>query len=173
MANGKKFRILLIVLILVICIGCDQAVKAYAVKELSLTASASYLGGFVWFQFAENPGYFLSFGSSLPLIVRTWAAITMAILTVLACAILCMVSNRIRMSQLIAWSLLIAGSCGNVIDRLFHHGFVIDFMIIGTSTFHTGIFNIADLLITAGIVYLLGDELLQKRINQPSPPASL
>jgi signal peptidase II len=58
--------------------------------------------------------------------------------------------------------LLLAGSFGNLIDRLFHHGYVVDFLILGTDTVHTGILNIADLLITISIVMLSIVEIFHK-----------
>ena len=114
-------------------------------------------------QFAENEGYFLGIGSSLPTTLR--AAVTL-VMTVLVCTgfiVLLIFARRMGIVHLVAWSLLIAGSLGNLLDRLFHQGLVIDFIILGTKNVQTGILNIADLLITGSIVMLLVLELLRKR----------
>jgi signal peptidase II len=44
---------------------------------------------------------------------------------------------------------------GNLLDRVLHHGRVIDFMNLGIGNLGTGIFKVADVFITAGIVLVL------------------
>jgi signal peptidase II len=132
-------------------------------RELPLSPSAGYFGGLVRFQFAENPGYFLSIGSTFPFIVRKYVAITMAALAFAGLIVVLLAANKMKLSHLIAYSLLLAGSFGNFIDRLFHHGRVVDFILLGTNDIHTGILNVADLLITAGIIMLVVVELVRKR----------
>lgn len=44
---------------------------------------------------------------------------------------------------------------GDLIDRLADHGFVTDFMNVGFGALRTGIFNVADLAIVAGVLVLL------------------
>jgi len=50
---------------------------------------------------------------------------------------------------------LLAGGIGNLIDRLFHNGLVIDFLNVGIGPIRTGIFNVADMAIMAGFGILL------------------
>ena len=159
----KYSRALLSIMIVLTCIGCDQATKSYAIREVPLTNSNNQAGGFIRFQFAENEGYFLGIGSTLPATFRTSLAIIMTVLACTGFIVLLLFAQRINISHLIAYSLLVAGSFGNLIDRLFHHGLVIDFIILGTKKLHTGILNIADLFITCSIIILLVMELLRKR----------
>jgi len=50
-----------------------------------------------------------------------------------------------------AWALILAGGIGNLIDRVSQQGLVTDFMNVGIGpVFRTGIFNVADMAITAG-----------------------
>ncbi len=51
---------------------------------------------------------------------------------------------------------------GNLLDRVLHHGRVIDFMNLGIGNLRTGIFNVADVFITAGIVLVLSLSLRQQ-----------
>lgn len=53
-----------------------------------------------------------------------------------------------------AAALLLAGALGNLIDRVRCDGLVIDFMNLGLGPVRTGIFNVADVAITAGAVCL-------------------
>ena len=53
-----------------------------------------------------------------------------------------------------AVALLLAGGIGNLLDRLFHGGLVIDFLNMGIGPLRTGIFNVADMAIMAGFALL-------------------
>ncbi len=44
---------------------------------------------------------------------------------------------------------------GNLVDRMLHDGRVIDFMNLGVGNFRIGIFNVADVCITTGVVLLI------------------
>lgn len=52
-------------------------------------------------------------------------------------------------------ALIFAGGIGNIIDRIFFDRHVPDFIIIGFKNLHTGIFNVADVCVTAGVIGLL------------------
>jgi signal peptidase II len=56
--------------------------------------------------------------------------------------------------ELLGASLMLAGGIGNLIDRVFRDGTVIDFLHLGTAQIGTGIFNVADVAITAGVAVL-------------------
>lgn len=58
----------------------------------------------------------------------------------------------------LAFLLIIAGAMSNMIDRVYH-GFVIDYVKIGTFP----VFNIADVLITVGAVLLIFDLMKNKK----------
>jgi signal peptidase II len=51
-------------------------------------------------------------------------------------------------------ALVAAGGLGNLWDRLVAGGLVIDFLNLGIGPLRTGIFNVADLAIVAGVVLL-------------------
>jgi signal peptidase II len=48
-------------------------------------------------------------------------------------------------------SLILGGGISNLIDRLVRDHRVIDFMIVGFGWLKTGVFNVADVAITAGV----------------------
>ena len=81
-----------------------------------------------------------------------------------------------RLQQL-AIVLLLAGGIGNLIDRTFHGGLVIDFLNVGIGPLRTGIFNVADMAIMAGFGLLIlysvgfrdgqsGDMTLSQRVKR-------
>ncbi len=55
-------RLLLVFLILVACVGCDQATKAAARTYLASSPPISMAGGIFLLQYAENSGAFLTSG---------------------------------------------------------------------------------------------------------------
>jgi len=63
-----------------------------------------------------------------------------------------------RLLKLFALSILLAGAIGNLIDRFFR-GFVIDFIDLHYQTFYWPIFNVADILISVGVVLLIFSDL--------------
>ena len=62
-------------------------------------------------------------------------------------------------------ALIIGGGLGNLIDRILNQGAVIDFMNMGIGPIRTGVFNVADLAILAGI-FIFVVFYAKKRHNQ-------
>jgi signal peptidase II len=63
-----------------------------------------------------------------------------------------------RLLKLFALSLLLAGAIGNLIDR-FRLGFVIDFIDLHYQDFYWPVFNVADILISLGVVLLIFSDI--------------
>ena len=148
-------RWLLLLLLLFGSIGCDQVTKAIAVERMAGEPALSLFYDSVRVLHTENEGAFLSLGASLPSSVRFW------ILTVangaLCVGLLIVLITRWRMSslQFVGLALIAGGGFGNLIDRIFNDGRVVDFLNVGIGPLRTGIFNVADLAITAGALALL------------------
>jgi signal peptidase II len=62
--------------------------------------------------------------------------------------------NRSQRWEAIAWSLVLGGALGNLIDRILY-GYVIDFLDVYIGDWHWPAFNVADSAITVGVVMLL------------------
>ena len=143
-------RIVLIVVILVSCVGCDQTTKSLARNHLQGQASVSFLGDTLRLQYAENPGAFLSLGASLP---HRWAILAFTVggaaMLLAAFTYAILVSAPERM-QVIAVALICGGGVGNLLDRLRYQGYVTDFLNVGFGSIRTGIFNLADVALMAG-----------------------
>jgi signal peptidase II len=60
-----------------------------------------------------------------------------------------------RLMRLFSFALIIAGGLGNIIDRLLFDRHVTDFMILSISHLRTGIFNFADVCVSAGAIGLI------------------
>lgn len=151
----KSFQLALVFVVLLGCIGCDQAAKAYAKGALAFSPPVLLLDGAVRFQYAENPGAFLSLGAGLPESVRYLFGVVLVGVTQLALLAFLLRAQDLSVAQRLGFSLFLAGGVGNWIDRLVNHGRVIDFVSLGIGGLHTGIFNVADVAISAGIVVTL------------------
>ncbi len=67
------------------------------------------------------------------------------------------------LDTVVARSLVLSGGLGNLVDRIINDGRVIDFMNIGIGSLRTGIFNVADVCITVGVVVLVFQALQRPR----------
>jgi signal peptidase II len=153
MTNYK--RLLLIGIILFSCVGCDQITKVAAQKYLTPSRPASYLGDTFRVQYIENNGAFLGLGAALPTSLRFWLLIVSTGIAVAGMLVFILVKRSLRPSLVIAISFMIGGGVGNLIDRMFNNGAVIDFMNIGVGSLRTGIFNVADVTIMTGMGLLV------------------
>jgi signal peptidase II len=154
MQNTKRILILLVVLIS--CVGCDQATKLLAQQNFAGAPAKEYANGLFRFVYAENPGAFLSLGATLPHEARFWLFVVIAALLLLAVGVIAFqFSSRIPTILVIALALILGGGSSNLIDRLLNDGRVIDFMQIGHPRLHTGIFNVADMAIMTGVVLMM------------------
>jgi signal peptidase II len=148
-------RVLLIVVILFSCVGCDQVTKVTAQKYLASSQPISYFDDIFRLQYMENKGAFLSLGAALPEGLRFWLLIALTGIAVAGMLVFLLLKRSLRLSFVIAISFIIGGGVGNLIDRILNNGAVIDFMNIGVGRLRTGIFNIADLPIMIGIGMLM------------------
>ncbi len=143
------------------CIALDQATKYYAVQSLKGTPIQHYLGDTIRIQYATNTGAFLGLGNALPGHVRFWLFNVFTSLVIVGIFVYVLVASRMKMFESIAFALLVSGGIGNLIDRVANGGHVVDFMNLGIGKLRTGIFNVADMAIMAGIFLLLTYKLFE------------
>ena len=160
-------RLLLIAVILISCVGCDQISKVAAKNYLSSSPPISYFNDIFRLQYTENPGGFLSIGSALPAAPRFWVLTVLTGITVTGMFVFILIHRRLRPAFVVGFSLIIGGGIGNLIDRTVNSGAVIDFLNIGVGSLRTGIFNIADVAIMVGegmlIFFVFGNRGLSEK----------
>ena len=147
-------RSLLVLLLLIFCVGCDQLTKEAAHQYLALQPPQSWFHDTVRLQYAENTGAFLSLGGGFSEGLRVLLFQVFPALCLVALAMV-LFARQIPLSTAIAWSLVLSGGLGNLLDRIMNDGRVIDFMNLGIGPLRTGIFNVADVCITTGVVLLV------------------
>jgi signal peptidase II len=156
MEKLAKIKLLLFALLVCCTLGCDRLTKDIAREHLEGKGMASYLNDTFRLVYVENPGAAMSFGAGWDPSVKFW------ILTLLPLGVLCVVLayslrnlNELGWLQLTGLGLVISGGAGNLLDRLLNNHLVPDFMNLGFNELRTGIFNVADVCITLGILLTL------------------
>jgi len=183
----KKFILPLLVIILVII--SDRISKQWAVETLKGMPAESYLGDSFRIIYAENEGAFLSLGSELPENVRFWLLAIIPILALGYFGFTLFFNTTVGQWQRIAFAFIISGGGSNIMDRILE-GKVVDFLNIGIGELRSGIFNIADMAIMAGLFLILpmafkssapkkeenpandADEDIHLPVIEPEPPVT-
>lgn len=155
----KLQRIGVLLFVLFVSVGCDQGTKLVAQRYLS-PQPRSYVYDLFRLQFAQNNGAFLSLGALLPEPLRFWVFTVLVALILFGLLIFTLrTASKSSLTLLIALALILGGGIGNLLDRVLHNGLVVDFMNIGIGPLRTGIFNVADMTLMAGIALLALNEV--------------
>ncbi len=155
-------RLVLFVIIAVAVIALDQWTKVLVREHVG--APRTFANGFLTLLRTENTGAFLSLGADLPQSVRTlffggFVAVMLVLFTI------AVVKGSIsRMGDTAAAAMIIGGGFGNLIDRLTRTGRVTDFLYLELGPLHTGVFNVADMAITCGVIWLLISSMRTKAV---------
>ncbi len=155
-------RIALIVGLILLNMGCDQISKNVVRERVEQNEQINVIGDNVILTNVENEGAFLGVGSELD---RTTKNILLLALPAVMLLILTgMVFVRSNLSTRVAagMSCIIGGGLGNMLDR-FIYGSVTDFLHLDLELFRTGIFNLADVSVTLGMLIILATSLLNKK----------
>lgn len=155
-------RNILILIILVTTIGCDQISKYIVREKLEYNIQSSLVGNIVTLTRVENTGAFLSLGDHLPRFVYKFLMIILPLL-VLGYGLYYLLTNDSLSKLLTAGiALIVGGGLGNIIDRILY-GSVTDFLYFDFGLFHTGVVNLADITLTTGFFILMYEFLITKR----------
>jgi signal peptidase II len=131
--------------------------KELAARHLEGTGVRPVLGRVVVLVYAENTGAFLSLGENLPRAVRGIVLVAIPLVLVVGMTVYAVAATTISWPVVAGLGFIVGGGAGNLWDRLFSGGSVVDFMNIGVGPIRTGVFNMADLAIMLGCILILID----------------
>lgn len=146
-AVKKRF---LIVTLLLATVGLDRITKVIARDRLESAPPISLFGGIVRLDYVENPGAFLGLGSGLSETTHFWIFSVLVGGFLVGLFLYVLINRRLSVIEVAAFSLILGGGLGNLVDRVIYD-YVIDFLVVGIGRLRTGVFNVADLAITAGV----------------------
>jgi len=151
----EKNRNTSITILIVVSILLDQLSKILIRNNVEQYSDIKLIGEYFILTNVENSGAFLGMGSDFSPIMKSIFLVILPIV-ILTCIIIYVYRDKeIDKISLIGFSIIIGGGIGNIFDRIIY-GSVTDFLFIDLGgIFKTGIFNIADLTVTTGMILIL------------------
>lgn len=125
----------------------DQLVKYFIRKDYIQDVEYSFLPGFI------NLKYVINYGSAFGLNQNKTALLITFAFLIAFCLLAWWIFSR-STTNIIGVTFIMAGTIGNLIDRLLFNGGVIDFLKWDMFEPRT-IFNIADMFVTIGIIIIV------------------
>jgi len=154
-------RRLMLFAIIALTIALDQGAKALVRR--TLMNSYPIRAGILTLLHTENAGAFLSLGADLPPNVRHLIFDGLVSIGLLAAAFVLFTGRMQPGPDDVAIAFIIGGGVGNLIDRFRLGGRVTDFIYLAAGPVHTGVFNIADMAITGGVLWLAISWMFRKK----------
>ncbi len=145
----------------VLVVGLDQLTKYLVTVYMEQGQTADFLPGFINFHCIE-PNRGAAFGSFQG---QTWFLIAVTVIIMVICVV--MLIRKTFNSKLMFWALclVLGGGIGNLIDRVFRGGGVIDFLEFDFIEFP--VFNVADIAVCIGagliVLYFILDFVKEAR----------
>ena len=148
-------RTLLILVLVILNIGLDQFSK-FQVRERVVPGSRTeIIGKQLQLMNVENSGAFLSMGSDSNPTVKLIFLLIVPIIVLGIVLYYVITDKTLDKKSIIGFSCIAGGGIANVYDRLLY-GSVTDFLYMDFGgVFKTGVFNIADMSVTSGMILLL------------------
>ena len=151
----EKKRNISISITIALCIFLDQISKILIRNNVEQYSDIKLIGEYFILTNVENSGAFLGMGSGFSPIMKSVFLIILPIIVLISIIIYVYRDKEIDKVSLIGFSIIIGGGIGNIFDRIIY-GSVTDFLFIDLGgIFKTGIFNIADLAVTTGMILIL------------------
>ena len=136
-------------------IAFDQISKIWVRNNFESYSEKSIIGDVFTLIKVENTGAFLGMGSELSEIPRILLLIILPVIVLISITLYTFIDKSLDKLSIIGFSLIIGGGIANIFDRIVF-GSVTDFLYINLGgIFKTGIFNIADLSVTTGMILIL------------------
>lgn len=150
-----KQRLIVVGSAVALTVGLDQWTKQLAIDHLLGKADIPYMDGLFRLTYATNTGAFLSLGEDLGPVLKPILLNALPALLLIGLLVFIFRERKLNGWQTVALALIVGGGLSNIIDRLIH-GHVVDMLHIQlTENLQTGIFNVADMAIMAGMFIML------------------
>jgi signal peptidase II len=162
-----KKRNFFIIALIFFNIAADQISKAMVRIYVDPGSRTEIIGEKLQLLNVENSGAFLGLGSDYNEAIKFIFLLVLPAIVLVAVLFYLFRSNELDRMSTIGFSCVVGGGIANLYDRMLY-GQVTDFLFMDFGgPLKTGVFNIADLAITTGMVLLLISTFKQKkRVNR-------
>jgi len=151
----KNIRNLCIISLVVLNIILDQLSKFWIRGNVAPYNDINIIADYFIITNVENSGAFLGLGSDFSPVIKSILLLALPVGVLVTVLVYVFKDKSIDKLSLIGYSSIIGGGIGNIYDR-FLYGSVTDFLFIDLGgVFKTGIFNIADLSVTTGMILII------------------
>ena len=151
----KNKRNLYIISLVILNIILDQLSKFWIRGNVAPYSDISIIADYFIITNVENSGAFLGLGSDFSPVIKSILLLALPVGVLVTVLVYVFKDTSIDKLSLIGYSSIIGGGIGNIYDR-FLYGSVTDFLFIDLGgVFKTGIFNIADLSVTTGMILIV------------------
>lgn len=164
--SGLLIRVLILVFIL-FNIGCDQVTKNMVRERVDYHANIKVINDHITLTKVENTGAFLSAGDTLSTPLKFVLLTLLPLVTLLFGFYMVMRKQNMPVILVVGICFVIGGGVGNLYDRIIY-GSVTDFLHIDFVIFQTGVFNVADMSIMAGMALIIINSFYKKEILTPT-----
>ncbi len=155
-------RNVFIVLLIIFNIAIDQITKVIVRANIEIREVIELIGDKFILTNVYNKGAFLGMGSDMNPTLRTIFLLILPTIVLIYVIYYIIKTKELDRLSLIAFCCIIGGGVANVFDRIVF-GKVTDFFFIDLGgVFKTGIFNVADLSVTTGMIILLYSGIFNK-----------
>ena len=164
--SGGKTRLFAVIVAVVLAL--DVSTKFMVQQSLRLYQQVDIVGDYLRLTYIHNPG--AAFGIELGAYSRP-IFLLLSLIALGALAAMYWVTPRSDRVRLAAIALICGGAIGNLIDRVRSAAGVVDFLDVGIGDLRWPVFNIADIAVTTGAIFL-ALSLWQEEHQAPSrqPP---
>ncbi|MDG1385222.1 MAG: signal peptidase II [Flavobacteriaceae bacterium] len=157
-----NIRSLLILILVAFNVGLDQVSKEIVRETVVPGSRTELLGKQLQLLNVENSGAFLSMGSDSNPTVKLIFLLILPVIVLGVVLYYVLTNTTLDRLSIVGFSSIAGGGIANLYDR-FLYGSVTDFLFMDFGgIFRTGIFNVADLSVTTGMVLLLISSFLNR-----------
>lgn len=161
-------RSVFIILLIAFNIVVDQISKIWVRANVDAGSVSEIIGDNFILTNVENEGAFLGMGSELGPTLKTILLLILPIIVLSMVLVHVFREKYMDRLSLVGFCFILGGGIGNIYDRVVR-GSVTDFWRIDLGgIFKTGIFNVADMSVTSGMIILLTAAFFVKKHSKKS-----
>jgi len=132
----------------------DQLSKLYVSHHMALYDDIELIPNYLDITFTKNPGAAFSMFATMAPSLRIGLLISLITVAVVVLLVMLAQCDRVNVTS-VAYSLILAGAAGNLVDRGLRGFEVIDFIRAHYYDYNWPVFNVADSAITIGVTLIV------------------